>query len=291
MRAVLPRGPFTLDSARDYFGGWEQDGRGRLVAAFPVEGWEGAASVALSQSDDGMVHAEVNASPELAERAWLQVLAALSLDVDGTAFPAVMDRDPRLGPIARRLGYLRPVCDFSPYEAAVARVLGQRSSIAQQRRTRREMARLHGGVYPAGDVEVHAFPGPQALLAIPSFRAVSDEKMARLHAIAQATLDGVIDRDRLRSLPLAGAVSSLREIRGVGDWTAQGIVLRGCGIVDEVPDDATTRHAVQTVYGLGSPPGQDEVLRIAEAWRPFRMWAVVLLHVAHRRGGPPHPAP
>ena len=58
--------------------------------AFPVEGWDGSAAVVVRQPSAGVVTAEVHgARGALAERAWEQAMAVLSLDVDGTGFPAV----------------------------------------------------------------------------------------------------------------------------------------------------------------------------------------------------------
>jgi len=70
-------------------------------------------------------------------------------------------------------------------------------------------------------------------------------------------------------------VARLTEVPGVGRWTAEGflaialhrqdIVLRG---------DLGLRKAIQRAYGLDHPPGQAEVVAIAEAWRPYRGLAV-----------------
>jgi DNA-3-methyladenine glycosylase II len=46
-----------------------------------------------------------------------------------------------------------------------------------------------------------------------------------------------------------------------------------------------SRQAVQRLYGLDHLPDPDELLRIAEPWRPYRMWATVLLHAWLRREG------
>ena len=50
-------------------------------------------------------------------------------------------------------------------------------------------------------------------------------------------------------------------------------------LVDAVTDDDLTPRAIELLYGLKARPTRDEVLKRAEAWRPFRMWAVVLLNV------------
>ena len=75
----------------------------------------------------------------------------------------------------------------------------------------------------------------------------------------------------------------------MGPFFAQGIVLRGAGAADMLSEDETTRRAVGRAYGLPGPVSPEELRRRAEAWRPFRGWATVFLHVWWRRegGGPP----
>src|SRR5439155_8384982 len=67
---------------------------------------------------------------------------------------------------------------------------------------------------------------------------------------------------------------------------AQGILMRGAGLVDAVTDDDLTPRAIQLLYALGERPNRAAVLQRAEAWRPYRMWALVLLNV-WLRGQPP----
>jgi 3-methyladenine DNA glycosylase/8-oxoguanine DNA glycosylase len=55
--------------------------------------------------------------------------------------------------------------------------------------------------------------------------------------------------------------------------------MRGAGLVDAVTDDDITPRAIQLLYGLRERPDRAAVLEHAEAWRPYRMWAVVLLNV------------
>ena len=72
---------------------------------------------------------------------------------------------------------------------------------------------------------------------------------------------------------------------GVGPWTAQAILTRGCGPSDALPlGDEISRTAVGAAYGLPESPDDATWTRIAEAWRPYRMWATVLLHMAWRSG-------
>jgi DNA-3-methyladenine glycosylase II len=82
-----------------YFGGWATFGPDptALAMAFPVEGWRTSAAVVLHQRPDSSITGEVTGAGPDAEIAWRQALAVLSLDEDGTGWPAVDERDPVIG--------------------------------------------------------------------------------------------------------------------------------------------------------------------------------------------------
>jgi DNA-3-methyladenine glycosylase II len=107
--------------------------------------------------------------------------------------------------------------------------------------------------------------------------------VTRLHGIAEAALDGRLDRSRLRDLPLPEALADVKRLRGVGDFFAVAIVMRGAGLVDSLPGDELTRSGIQRWYDLPAPPSDAEVAELARAWQPFRMWCSVLVHAAERR--------
>ena len=93
-----------------------------------------------------------------------------------------------------------------------------------------------------------------------------------------AALDGELDRERLLAMPYEQARATLRAIRGVGDWTADAILIRGCGPTDLLPlREPTVHESVALAYGIGHLPSDAEVIAIAESWRPFRTWVSVLL--------------
>ncbi len=253
---------------------------------FPVEGWQGSAAVLMRQRGEtitGGVH--VTGTTDV-ERAWQQAMATVSLDVDGRGFAEVGRRDPVVGRLQADYGNLRPVLFHSPYEAACAFVIGHRISILQTRRIRQRMAELSGATIEVDGTAFRAFPDPHALLRIESFPSVAPAKIERLHQVARAALDGTLDRARLRSLPEVDALAQLRTLPGIGEFFAQGILMRGAGLVDAVTDDDITPRAIQLLYALGERPNRAAILQRAEAWRPYRMWALVLLNV-WLRGQPP----
>jgi DNA-3-methyladenine glycosylase II len=167
----------------------------------------------------------------------------------------------------------------SPYEAACAFVIGHRITILQTRRIRQRMAEEFGSTIEADGTAFHAFPDPQALLRVEAFPGVAPVKIERLHHVARAALAGTLDRARLRSLPEPDALMQLRTLPGIGEFFAQGILMRGAGLVDAVTEDDLTPRAIQLLYRLADRPEPAAVRKRAEAWRPYRMWAAVLLNV------------
>ncbi|MHB2019584.1 MAG: hypothetical protein ACYCW6_21790 [Candidatus Xenobia bacterium] len=86
--------------------------------AFPLDGTWQPVGVCLQQSARGL-EAELFGDAD-AQAAQRQTARILSLDVDGTGYPAVGERDPVVGRLQQAHRYLRPVLFYSPYEAVAA---------------------------------------------------------------------------------------------------------------------------------------------------------------------------
>lgn len=287
-------GPYDMANQNRYFGGWTQTVDGAVVMAFPVEGWTHSAAVTLRQVDDTTIDGDVyggGGGTDVnnrdigggADAAWNQALAVLSLDVDGSGYAEVGVRDPVIGAMQREHAFLRPVLFHSPYEAACAFVIAHRLRIEQGRAIRARMARDHGESFEVAGALVHAFPTPQRLRELTEIPGINNEKVARLHGIAEAALEGRLDRARLRAMPPEEALADMRKLRGIGEFFAVGIVMRGAGLVDAIPHDDITRAGIQRFYQLTESPSDAEVARISDGWRPYRMWCSVLVHSSQRR--------
>ncbi|HKC89917.1 MAG TPA: DNA-3-methyladenine glycosylase 2 family protein [Candidatus Limnocylindria bacterium] len=276
---MTPKGPFDLARSRQFFGGWASPPTDAeaIVMAFPVEGWRTSAAVVVRQERRGRIVGDVHGAGREAPRAWQQALATLSLDVDGRSFSALSRRDAVIGGLQRRYGLTRPTLFLSPYEAATHFVLSHRRSIAQSRATRARLAEEHGDPFEIDGATFHAFPQPQVLRKLRVARGLDAERLTRLCGIADAALDGTLDRKRLRGLSIERALVEIRSLRGIGEFFAQGILFRGAGIVDDITKDEQLRLAVQRAYGMGELPDISSVEHLAEKWRPYRMWAEVLL--------------
>ena len=288
---IEPRGPFSIESARTFAGGFAAGiGGGGTTAAglgmtFPVEGWIGSAAVDVRQLAGAAVHGRFEGPVDI-DAVRRQVARCLSLDHDGTEWPAVGERDPVIGRLQALHGYLRPVCFYSAYEAATSFVIGQRIARRQGARIKAWLGEELGDRIQLDGVTYVAFPRPQRLLELTAAPGLNGEKVRRLHGLAEAALDGRLDTERLRSLPAADAMAELMTLRGVGGFTAEGTLLRGCGVVDELPRDPLSRDVVGELYELGGTPDDATWAAITDRWRPYRMWATVLLRVGWERSSP-----
>ena len=121
-------------------------------------------------------------------------------------------------------------------------------------------------------------PTPAQLLAEDPERirsaGLSRRKVQTLRLIAQRFVDGTLSDRSLRSMTDEEVIASLTAIPGVGPWTAQGFLIIALGRQDVVlPGDLALRTAIRRAYGLDHLPSQDDVLAIAEPWRPYRTLA------------------
>jgi DNA-3-methyladenine glycosylase II len=288
---LVPQGPFDLASAQDFAGGFTPGIGGggvqgtSIVMAFPVEapGWTTSAAVEVHQRDDGVVVARTDARPELLDAVRRQAARSLSLDHDGTGWPAVGARDPVVGALQQRYRMSRPVCFYSAYEAATSFVMGQRIAMRQLARVK-ERLRETAGDRPTVDGHGYAaFPRPEVLLEHQAIQGLNDDKVRRVHELARAALDGRLDTEALRALPTDEALARLRELPGVGAFSAEAVLLRGCGVVNAIPTtESASREAIGSLYGIDTGD-REAVDAITDGWRPYRMWATVLVRMGWSR--------
>jgi DNA-3-methyladenine glycosylase II len=284
---IRPLGPFSWSAAVDVMGNFAptrhhlRPGSEVIPLSFPLDGTCTPVAVAL-RFEAGSLVGEVVGTADL-EAVARQVARIFSLDHDGTEYPAVGERDPEVGRLMAALPGLRPVCFTSPYETAAWGVISQRISARQAASVKERLIAEHGQRLRVGGHEVHCFPEPEKLLQVESIPGLSAQKVERLHGVARAALAGMLDAERLRGLGHEAGPASVLAIPGIGPFWAQGIYLRGCGIVDAFPEEPLAIAAIGRLHGLGDRPDPSTLARLTDVYRPFRMWVCFLLRVAAGR--------
>jgi DNA-3-methyladenine glycosylase II len=100
------------------------------------------------------------------------------------------------------------------------------------------LSRLVAAVGPDGS-EPSPFPAPEDVLRLPVPRlrelGFSDRKAHTILELARAAADGDLDLDRLEPLSDGEVVAALVELRGIGRWSADYVLLRGLGRLHVFP--------------------------------------------------------
>ena len=150
----------------------------------------------------------------------------------------------------------------------IFQVIGQQLSVRSTRSILDRLTALFGG----------RLPTPSQLLAEDPERirsaGLSHRKVQTLRLIAERFVDGALSTEALRSMSDEEVQALLTSISGVGPWTVQGFLIIALGREDVVlPGDLALRTAIKRLYELDHLPTPDEVLAIADAWRPYRTLA------------------
>jgi DNA-3-methyladenine glycosylase II len=202
--------------------------------------------------------------------AWLRRARSSLREADPVMARLIDDR-PAFDPRA----WMAQLPPMDLYGALLFQVTGQQLSVPATRRTLGRIQELFGGHLPA----------PAELLAVDPGKlreaGLSWRKVGTLRDLAERLSDGRLDPDVLSDLPDDELMTQLTAIPGIGPWTVQGALILALGREDVVlPGDLALRKAVRLAYQLDHVPSQQEVLDIADKWRPYRSLATSYLFSA-----------
>lgn len=179
-----------------------------------------------------------------------------------------------LGALAEAHPGLRVPGAFDGFEAAVRAVLGQQITVRAARTLAGRVAAALGEplATPFGDL-THTFPGAERVAAVDADTlgrlGIVRSRVAAIQALARNCADG-----SLRLAPGAdveATLAALKALPGIGDWTAQYLALRALSWPDAFP---AADYGVLKALGESKPK---QALARAEAWRPWRAYAVLHL--------------
>jgi DNA-3-methyladenine glycosylase II len=157
--------------------------------------------------------------------------------------------------------------------ALVLQVIGQQLSLAAAAAILTRLEALHGG----------RMPTPTELLATDAgtLRGIgmSRAKAEYLHDLAARLEDGRLDLDRLCTLDDEAARAALTEVKGVGRFTADGVLMLALRRPDVWPAaDLALRRRVERIWGLDPPASVEQVDALGERFRPWRTLAAAYLY-------------
>lgn len=100
---------------------------------------------------------------------------------------------------------------------------------------------------------------------------LSGQKVSYLRDLSARIVDGRLQLDELESLPDEAVIERLVAVKGFGRWTAEMFLMFRLHRPDVLPGgDLGIVVAIQRLYRLRKRPDAKRVLKIGEAWRPYR---------------------
>jgi len=180
----------------------------------------------------------------------------------------LMRRDPVLGAAIKQIG----PCGMADRQRKdhLSALCG---SIVSQQLSTKAAATIFGrlvALFPDGripDAEAIAAQSDEALRGV----GLSKQKVSYLRDLSARIMDGRLQLDELESLPDDTVIERLTAVKGFGRWTAEMFLMFRLHRPDVLPaGDLGIGNAIHRLYRLRKKPDAQRVLKIGEAWRPYR---------------------
>jgi DNA-3-methyladenine glycosylase II len=180
----------------------------------------------------------------------------------------LMRRDPVLGAAIKRIGTCG-MADRQRKDHLTALV----GAIVSQQLSTKAAATIFGrfvALFPSGAItnahDMSRFED-QAMRAA----GLSGQKVGYVRDLSARIIDGRLNLDELEVLPDEEVVAKLTEVKGFGRWTAEMFLMFRLHRPDVLPvGDLGIVNATQKLYKMRKRPDAKRLLKIGEAWRPYR---------------------
>ena len=204
--------------------------------------------------------------------------------------------DPVLARVIKACGpcTLEPLMERAPFESLARAIAHQQLNGAVAARILERLVALFAP---------EPFPQPAQLLATPEAQlracGFSWGKIRALRDLAEMTLAGVVPAgEELLALDDEAIVERITQVRGIGRWTVEMLLMFQLGRPDVLPvDDFGVRNGFRLAHGLRKLPPPRALALHAARWAPERtlaawyLWRAVDLHKEGKLPAPRGPRP
>jgi DNA-3-methyladenine glycosylase II len=175
-------------------------------------------------------------------------------------------RDPVLRDLMRQHGAcgLADSQHTDPFQALVHAIVSQQLSTKAAATIAGRFDALYDGV-----------PTPKRVAATPddTLRGVglSGQKVKYVRDLSRQIADGSLPLHTLDAMQDEDVIAALTQVKGIGRWTAEMFLMFRLHRPDVLPvGDLGIVNAVKKAYRLRKPPTPARLVRLGEAWRPYR---------------------
>lgn len=213
----------------------------------------------------------------------LFLLARVREMFDVEANPSViaghLESEPVLAQQLARTPGLRVPGAFDPFELAIRAILGQQVSVAGASTVAGRLVQKFGEAATTPWMQVsHHFPAPALLASLEVEELASigipKSRAATIKFFAQFASEGGLVHSP--TCHLDQFVTKLKQLPGIGEWTAQYIAMRGMRFSNAFPaGDLGLQKAISA--HTQAPCTEKQLLALSQTWSPWRSYAALLL--------------
>ena len=201
----------------------------------------------------------------------------LSLEDDLQPFYRIGQEDVDFSPIIELLYGYHQVKFLTPFENACWAVLTQRNPMKIAQKTKQVLIEKYGNHLDVNENVYWAFPEPIQIVVADESELLkvirNDQRTEYLIATARAFSE--VNEEFLKIAPDEEVEAWLRNIKGIGEWSATFIMVRGLGRMERIPlTETRLLEAASKVYRHGEELSRDDLKCLAErygSWQGY--WA------------------
>ena len=200
----------------------------------------------------------------------------------------LMRRDPVLASAIKRIG----PCGMAGRQRTdhLSALVG---AIVSQQLSTKAAATIYGrfvALFPEGEPLSASAINQQSDAALRGV-GLSGQKVGYLRDLSARISDGRLNLDELESLPDELVIERLTAVKGFGRWTAEMFLMFRLHRPDVLPvGDLGIVNAIQRLYRLRKRPDPKRILKLGEAWKPYRsvaswyLWQSLKFEVSSLKG-------
>ncbi len=207
----------------------------------------------------------------------------LDIDRDLSRFYQQVKSDKLLlYPICKKYKGLRLIGISNLVEAISWAIIGQQINLNFAYTLKRRLIENFGEQISYQDKSVYVFPKPEVIakLTDEDLRPLqfSRSKIKYLTGVAQAIVEGKISKEILSNMTYDDAKAKLMQLKGVGNWTADYVLMKCLRFSDAFPiSDVGVHNAIKFQLGLENKPSIEEIEIMAKQWQGWKSYATFYL--------------
>jgi len=240
--------------------------------------------VRVSKSSNCLRLAPLNTSLSPDQQSGLisYIREVFDLDRDLRPFYDQLNQDQVIGSLCQNYYGLRLLGIPDLFEALCWCIIGQQINLTFAYKLKRRLVEARGESLNFEGINYRLFPTPLAIarMSEKDFTGwqYSGSKAAYLVGIAREIQQGDITRDQLLVMTPEEAYNRLLQLKGIGPWSAQYVMMKCLRINTAFPvEDVGLQNAVRIQMRVDTKPSLQELVGFGNRWNPWQAYATFYL--------------